>query len=377
MSIQPNKSISKATISRRDFLRLAGVGAVSLLIPGCDTQESTAEPTAFPQSKSTSNISAHVAVGLAETYDRDTIENLVRNMIEGLGGLGDIVKPGDSVAIKTNLTGGVKSGALPGINPVDSFVTHPEIVRALTQAVKAAGASEIFIVEAVYQWDSYIQWGYEAIAEDTGAILVDLNDSKPYPDFQEVAVGAGSFFYESFIFNPIINDVDVFMSVSKMKNHYLAGVTHTMKNLYGLVPYRYYRLKNNDEYRSGFHGVGEETRSRLPRIITDLVRARPIDFGMIDGIKTTQGGEGPWINSLAKIEPGLLVAGKNCVATDAVGTALMNHDPIAEYPHAPYFRCDNHLNIAASLGLGTNRLEEIDILGPPIKKVKKQFSGAW
>lgn len=373
MSKNCKKTNSKSAISRRDFLRLAGVGAASLLIPGCQSEESANSLV----SKSTDNISTQVAVGQAETYDRDTIDSLVREMIENLGGLDDTIKPGDSVAIKTNLTGGVKSGSLPGIEPVDSFVTHPEVVRALTKEVKAAGASEIFIVEAVYQWDSYIQWGYEEIAEDTGAILVDLNDSKPYTDFQEVEVGAGSFIYDSFVFNPIINEVDVFMSVSKMKNHYLAGVTHTMKNLYGLVPYRYYRLKDKDEHRSGFHGVGEETRSRLPRIIMDLVRARPIDFSLIDGIKTTQGGEGPWIKTLAKIEPGLLVAGKNCVATDTVGTALMGHDPIAEYPHAPYFRCDNHLNIAAALGLGTNRLEEIEILGPPIKKAKKRFSGAW
>ena len=372
MSKHDKKSNSKSSISRRDFLRLAGVGAASLLIQNCQSQE----PAISPGAKSTGNISTQVAVGQAKTYDKGTIENKVRVLVEGLGGLGDIVKPGDSVAIKTNLTGGVKSGSLPGIEPIDSFVTHPEIVRALINIVKEAGAAEVFIVEAVYQWDSYTQWGYEEIAEDTGAILIDLNDSKPYTDFQEIALGLGSFFYESFIFNPIINEVDVFMSVSKMKNHYLAGVTHTMKNLYGLVPYRYYRLKEKDEYRSGFHGVGDETRSRLPRIITDLVRARPIAFSLIDGIKTSQGGEGPWIKSMASIEPGLLVAGKNCVATDAVGTALMSHDPVAEYPHAPYFRCDNHLNIAAALGLGTNRLEEIEIIGPPINNVKKKFSGA-
>jgi uncharacterized protein (DUF362 family) len=167
------------------------------------------------------------------------------------------------------------------------------------------------------------------------------------------------------------------MSVAKMKNHYLAGVTHTMKNLYGLVPYRYYRLDEDDEYRSGFHGVGKETQSRLPRIIADLNRARPINFCLIDGIKTTQGGEGPWINTLAPIEPGLLVAGKNCVATDTIATALMGHDPIEEYPNAPYLRCDNHLNITAALGLGTNRLNEIEVIGQPIETLKTNFSPAW
>ncbi len=373
MSRHCKNSNPESTVSRRNFLRLAGAGAASLLIQSCQSQARTISPVAKP----TGNISTQVAVSQTRTYDRDTIESQVRDLIEGLGGLGEIVKPGDSVAIKTNLTGGVESGNLPGVEPVDSFVTHPEVVRALTKAVKAAGAAEIFIVEAVYQWESYHKWGYEEIAEDTGAILIDLNDSKPYKDFHDVSVGAGSFFYESFVFNPIINEVDVFMSVSKMKNHFLAGVTHTMKNLYGLVPYRYYRLDEYDEYRSGFHGVGKETQNRLPRIIADLNRARPIDFSLIDGIKTTQGGEGPWINTLAPIEPGLLVAGKNCVATDTIATALMGHDPIGEYPKAPYLRCDNHLNIAAALGLGTNRLEKIEVVGQPIETVKTNFSPAW
>jgi len=373
MSRHSRVSDRELTVSRREFLHLAGAGAATLLMGGCQTQERTVSIEDLPAR----SWSTRVAVARARTYERDTIESQVRELLEGLGGLGDVVKPGDSVAIKTNLTGGVNSGRLPRVAPVDSFVTHPEVVRALTKEVKAAGATEIYIVEAVYEWESFRDWGYEEIAEDTGAMLIDLNDSKPYNDFQDTPVGAGSFFYESFAFNPIINDVDVFMSVSKMKNHYLAGVTHTMKNLYGLVPYRYYRLDQADAYRSGFHGKGSETRSRLPRIIVDLNRARPIDFSLIDGVKSSQGGEGPWINTFASIEPGLLVAGKECVATDTVATAIMGHDPRGEYPDAPYLRCDNHLNIAAATGLGTNRMEEIEVVGLSVEAAKTKFDPAW
>jgi uncharacterized protein (DUF362 family) len=373
VSKQCHKSNDKSAISRRDFLRLAGLGAASLFVGSCQSQA----PTTSPVASSPGKLSTQVAVNQVRSYDRETIETQVRDLIENLGGLSDVVKSGDSVAIKTNLTGGVESGTLRGVEPVDSFVTHPEVVRALVNAVKAAGAGEIFIVEAVYEWESYRFWGYEEIAEDTGATLIDLNDFKPYKDFREDPVGADNFIYEKFIFNPIINDVDVFMSVSKMKNHYLAGVTHTMKNLYGLVPYRFYRLNESDEYRSGFHGLGNETRNRLPSIIVDLNRARPINFSLVDGIKSSQGGEGPWIDTLSAIEPGLLVAGKNSVATDTVATALMGHDPMGEYPNTPYVRCNNHLNIAASLGLGTNRLDEIEVIGQSIETVKVNYSPGW
>jgi len=367
------KKIQKISLSRRDFLRISGVVAAGLLTSKCQSQFQQSTPTAI---KTPSLPRYSVAIGKVRTYDRASIERQMQTLINQLGGLGDVVKPGDNVAIKTNLTGGVNSGRLKGISPEESFVTHPEVVRALVKQVKAAGAKEIFIVEAVYEWASYQEWGYEEIASDLGVTLIDLNDSKPYADFIEKSVGPDFHIFEKFTFNQILKDVDVFMSVSKMKNHDLAGVTHTMKNLYGLVPYRFYRLSEQDKYRSGFHGIGSQTRERLPRIIVDINRARPIHFSLIDGIKTTQGGEGPWIKSMTPIEPGVLIAGKNPVATDAVATAVMGHDPLGDFPDSPFVRCVNHLNLAAQAGLGMNRLDEIEVLGSQISEVKTQFAPA-
>jgi len=364
MSKQPQNP----KLSRRDFLRLSGVMAAGLLVNACEPEKPVSTATQMPSPSKPS-----VAIGQVRTYERQAIESQVQALIDQLGGLGDVVKPGDSVAIKPNLTGGTSSARVPGVSPEDSFVTHPEVVRALVKQVKAAGAKEIFIVEAVYEWASYTEWGYEDIASDLGVTLIDLNQAKPYADFKEKAVGIPSLIYDSFIFNPILSDVDVFMSVSKMKNHYLAGVTHTMKNLYGLVPYRFYRLNDNDRYRSGFHGTEAQTRERLPRIIVDINRARPIHFSLIDGIKTTQGGEGPWVESVTPIQPGVLIAGKNPVATDAVATAVMGHDPTGDYPNSPFVRCDNHINLAAGAGLGTNRLDEIEVLGIQINNAMTPF----
>jgi uncharacterized protein (DUF362 family) len=369
----PKRTLAGRKFSRRDFLHFSGAVAAGLLASSCQTEQ----PASMEATTSAPDTSKFpVAIGQVQTYDRTEIENQLQKLIDQLGGLGDVVKPGDTVAIKPNLTGGVSSGVLDGYAPIESFITHPEVVRALVKQVQAAGAKEVFIVEAVYEWESYRQWGYEDIASDLGVKLIDLNDTKPYADFMEKAVGPDSFIYKNFTFNQILNDVDVFMSVSKMKNHYLAGITHTMKNLYGLVPYRFYRLNEADKYRSGFHGTESQTRERLPHIIVDLNRARPIHFSLIDGIKTAQGGEGPWIASLAPIEPGVLIAGKNPVATDAVATAVMGHDPQGDYPKSPFVRCVNHINLAAQAGLGSNRLEDIEVLGKSISEVQTQFAPA-
>lgn len=371
MSQRPQNPRIYAHLSRRDFLRLVGISVAGLVVSSCQPKP-TAVPTPL-SSTATPIPKTPVAIGRVQTYDRAAVEKQVQTLIEQLGGLGDVVKPGDSVAIKPNLTGGVSSGLLMGLPAIETYITHPEVVRALIKQVQAAGAKEIFIVESVYEWASYTEWGYEEVAKDLGVKLIDLNDPKPYPDFIEMSVGSESYIYKSFTLHPILKDINVFMSVSKMKNHDMAGVTHTMKNLYGLAPLKHYRLSENDTYRSAFHGATSETRTRLPRIIIDINRTRRINFSLIDGIKTTQGGEGPWIASEAPIEPGVLIAGKNPVATDSVATAVMGHNPQGAYPDSPFFRCDNHIQLAYEAGLGTNRLDEIEVRGAAISEVQKHF----
>ncbi len=364
-----------SSISRRDFLRLAGVAAVGTLAAGCQPTEKA--PETIPVKKDANTTKPVVAIAQADSYDPQLLDRKVSELIDQLGGLGDVVKAGDTVAIKVNLTGGTKSGLIPGISAVESFVTHPLLAQALIKRVQAAGAKEVYIVESVYEWESYTTWGYREIADATGAKLLDLNQAKPYDDFVDAPVGENSFIYPNFVFNKLLTEIDVFMSVSKMKNHYNAGVTHTMKNLYGLVPYRFYRLSPGDTYRSGFHGEAAQIKSRLPRVIIDVNRARKIHFGLVDGIMTTEGGEGPWIATINPKRVNVLIAGKSPLATDTVATAVMGHDPAGEYPNAPYIRCDNHLNLAAAMGFGSNKLEDIEVVGVPIEKVKTQFSPAY
>jgi uncharacterized protein (DUF362 family) len=384
-------------MSRRRFLELAGAAAAGLLISSCTpeppaapvevapvatptaggaapaaTATAAAEPAAVPPLST--GLSSRVAVTTARSYDRTTIYNAVRDMLDDLGGLGDVVKPGDRVAIKTNLTGGLGNNGPPGLSPMESFVTHPEVVRALGALVREAGAREVFIVEAVYQWGSYTQWGYEEIADDIDATLIDLNAPDPYGDFVDAAVPGGGRFYNSFIFNPILQEVDAFMSVAKMKCHWNAGVTHTLKNLFGLVPMRFYRSSERDNHRSALHGPTEKTAGeRVPATIVDLCKTRPIDLSLIDGVMTTEGGEGPWIQTFGPIAPGVLFAGKDPVATDAIATVAQGFDPTSPAMTVPFVRGNNHIAIAAAAGLGTHLVNEIDVLGASIEEVKIDF----
>jgi uncharacterized protein (DUF362 family) len=220
-------------------------------------------------------------------------------------------------------------------------------------------------------------WGYEDAAKALNATLIDLNAPAPYADFASVPVGDNWFVYENFTFNPILTEVDVFVSVAKMKCHRSCGVTHSLKNLIGLVPVQHYRTDAQHGHRSAMHGDGDEFKTRLPRVIMDLARARPIDLALIDGVITAEGGEVPWPGTnFAQVAPDVLIAGKDPVAADAVATAAMGFDPAAVYPAQPFANADNHLNLAQELGLGTNRLTELELLGASLDEVRYEFTPA-
>jgi len=408
------------TLSRRRFLQQAGTAAAGLLAAGCcpralieaveptaaveptgmpsptavPTRAPTVTPAAVPSSTQTgaptgvptgvptavpeSAIRSRVALTRVDSYDRALIRQQVEVLLDGIGGLGDVVGPGDRVAIKVNLTGGSGFGSPKGVFPTESYVTHPETVRALGELLWDAGAGEIYIVEGLFDAKSYSRWGYVDMADALGATLIDLNSPAPYSDFALTPVGAGAFIYETFDFNHILEEVDVFVSVTKIKCHWYAGVTLSIKNLVGLVPMSHYQLNARDTFRSALHGPTDDvTRARLPRVILDLFRARPIDLALLDGIKTVEGGEGPWIECFNPVQPGVMLVGKEPLALDAVAAAVMGFDPTADYPDAPFLRGENHLNLAYGLGLGTNRLEEIGVVGPAIDEVRQSFNPCW
>ena len=121
--------------------------------------------------------------------------------------------------------------------------------------------------------------------------------------------------------------------------------------------------------------MAKEGTVRVPYITADIFGARPADLNIVEGVRTIRGGEGHWNDHIGLIEPKVLLAGRNGVCTDSVATAVMGFDPTAEYPNGPFLHGENHLNIAQSLGLGTNRLEEIEIKGiASLNEVRQDFA---
>jgi hypothetical protein len=112
---------------------------------------------------------------------------------------------------------------------------------------------------------------------------------------------------------------------------------------------------------------------RIPRAVADVVAARPVHLTILDGIETMAGGEGPWVRGTRPCRPGVVVAGTNCVTTDAVATAIMGLDPMADRGTAPFENCDSTLRLAEELGVGTRDLRQIEVIGTPIREAVFNF----
>jgi uncharacterized protein (DUF362 family) len=189
-------------------------------------------------------------------------------------------------------------------------------------------------------------------------------------------------------------DADVFVSLCKMKEHATAaGITLSMKNLFGITPNSLYGSGAEDEdglgYRGPIHGKAEgwvrllpgekaglENEAvgvRVPRTIVDENLARPVHLAMVDGITTIRGGEGWWNPGVSPIDPGVLVAGLNALSTDAVAAAVMGFDPRAPHYTAPFETRENHLLLAEQAGLGTADLARIEVRGLRIADARTPF----
>ena len=95
-----------------------------------------------------------MATNNISTYDYATLRANIESAVDKLGGLSDICKPGDTVGIKLNMTGGSanadRSPRRYGVAATELFWTHPTILRVCLELFKDAGAGRLIVMEAIY-----------------------------------------------------------------------------------------------------------------------------------------------------------------------------------------------------------------------------------
>lgn len=348
-----------------------------------------------------------VAIAKCRTYEPGELLKAFGGLFDQLGGLGNLVK-NKTVAIKINLTGAptYRLGYLP---LGDTHYTNPQAIAAVVHLMGRAGARRIRLLESPWSSSEPVEeyllqanWEPRDILGAAQNVEFEntnyLGKGKRYSRF---AVPGGGLMYPAYELNHSYSDCDVFVSMTKMKEHETTGITLSMKNCFGITPASIYGSsagidEPNEQPKGGRLLVHSGDRQpskiapsevdpksprqggyRVPRAVADLVRARPVDLAIIDGVKSMAGGEGPWAKGkLVPIQPGVLVVGTNPVNTDAVAMAIMGFDPMADRGTPPFQTSDNMLRLAEEKGVGSRDLSRIEVAGTPIKDVVFSFARA-
>jgi uncharacterized protein (DUF362 family) len=386
--MEGESTMFEENLSRRDFLRgvgvVAGATALGALSPA---RLRAAQPPSAP-----------VSLGGCQSYELPAVTAALQATLDRIGGLRNLVA-GKTVTVKLNLTGNPAQGTL-GLPAGRTYQTHPNVAHALAILLDRAGARRIRFVENTYEdqpFETTLRsggWDIPALTALTAKVeFEDTRNLGQGKQYHRVKVPSGGSLFPAYDLNHSYVDCDVYISLAKLKNHATAGVTLAMKNNFGVTPTALYGQSEPNEHTTNarvdlFHegrdkpaaGLPQEVDPhgprvpsyRVPRHIVDAIQIRPIHLAIIDGIESVSNGEGPWNGTLTRHTPHLLIAGRNPVCTDAIATVCMGYDPMAKSATGP-FPGDNHLAMAAQLGLGTNNPKEIEVRGLSIAQARHPF----
>ncbi len=253
-----------------------------------------------------------------------------------------LMKPsvhGKRVLLKPNL---VEYSAHAPIN------THPPLIAAVIEALRKLGATSVVVADGpghVRDTDLLLcESGLKAQLDAVGrAKFVDLN----FDAVVRVAPTTGLTQLRELWLPKTVLSADVVISMPKIKTHHWAGVTLSLKNLFGVVPGSVYGWPKNVLHWEG-----------IDNSITELAATVPIHFVIADGIEAME-GNGPLHGPMKPL--GCLVFGDDPVAADATCCRLMGIDPTRI----------RHLRLASPLGNIDAR--QIEYRGDTIERVWKQF----
>ena len=264
---------------------------------------------------------------------------LDRTLLEGLR-LFDLNLRGKTVLLKPNLVEYI---------PAAEVNTDPRLVGAAANAFLALGAKTVLVGEGPgHQRDTVLvlaESGLETELEARRIRFVDLNRD----EIRKVPLQTPFTGLDCIWLPRTVLASDFIVSMPKVKTHHWAGVTLSMKNLFGVVPGVAYGWPKNVLHWKG-----------IDRSILDINAAVPAHFVIADGI-TGMEGNGPLHGSPRHL--GRIVLADDPVAADFVCTRLMGLNPLRV----------NYLAQAAEF-LGNGTPERIVQLGEPMPPTVEPFA---
>lgn len=290
-----------------------------------------------------------VAVVRCAAYEQDKVDLAVRKAFDLCLGDGWAATVREPVLVKPNV--------LNPRRPEDGVCTHPVVLKAVLATLRDAGAREVSVGDSSggsgakpTATDRALEVsGLAAATRELGARLRSFD----HEEAVSVPNPRGPEYRPLVLARPAVEAArdGWLVSVPKFKTHALTTLTGAVKNLFGTVP----------------GAAKRETHRANPSIesfsnaLVDIAAALRPRLHVVDAIMAME-GEGPSGGPLVNL--GLIVAGTDPVAVDAVLAAVAGLDPL----RIPTTR------LAAERGLGEASLARIEVAGTPLAEVRaKRF----
>jgi uncharacterized protein (DUF362 family) len=258
-------------------------------------------------------------------------EGLVDSLTYALGLFGLAVRD-KAVLLKPNLV-----EYIPGVE----VNTNPVLVGSAAEAFMKLGARSVVVAEGPgHQRDTYLvlsESGLGAQLRSQKIAFIDLNRD----ELVRVPLQANYTGLDHLWLPRTVLAADFVVSMPKIKTHHWAGVTLSMKNMFGIVPGTKYGWPKNVLHWKGIH-----------RSILDICATATVNFVIADGVVAME-GNGPLHGTHRHL--GKIVLADDPIAADFTCARLMGFDPYQVW----------HLD-RASRFLGNGSPQRIDFIAEPL-----------
>jgi uncharacterized protein (DUF362 family) len=309
----PYRKDSMPHLTRRDFIRLAGLAGLGAALPACAPDTASQEVEVAPSD----------AAYMAVVHGPDPAA-ITRAAVEAVGGMARFVSKGDDVIVKPNICVNYNTYEY-------ASTTNPTVVGTLVKMALEAGARRVRVMDTPYTSDpetAYRTSGIQDAVLEAGGEMEIMSRVK----FADIEIPSG----RDIISWPIYRDVveaDVLINVPIAKHHGSARLTLGAKNLMGII-----------ESPNQFH-------RNLHQRIADLNTVVRPALTVVDAVRILT-AHGPGGGNLADVEKrDTVIASPDIVTADAYACTLFGKTA----DDIPYVR------LAAEMGLGEKDWTAVEV----------------
>jgi len=337
-------------ISRRQMLKLMGLGAMGTMLPGlagcgADTSQKTPKEqgiqTPYPKNPGQAKVSLIKGNDCRDnTYA--ALMNIEDDIMASLEGKKRIL-------IKPNFV----------TTDVPLCATHVDAVRGILDFLKPRWKGPIVIGESTANsngtMEGFKNYNYLSLKKEYGVELKDLNEQSRVKRY---AIGRNNEPVPVPIISTFLDRDQYIISAAKMKTHDRALVTLALKNVILAAPYHDYNKYN---FKWNMHQTSERTKHTILHYnMFSLAQEIYPDLGVIDGFEAME-GNGPMGGT--PVDARIALASLDSLALDTLTTKIMGFDPKEVL----------YLSSMNKAGMGQGDLDKIQTLGTDLNKVQYHF----